>query len=75
MTDASEDRLSEMLADGWEIAGYSIQVLAAGAMTHSLLLRKAHELASITIVFNGAKELGRNFCQIAPMAPQKKGWF
>jgi len=36
-----EDKLASLLDEGWAIAGYSDNVLAAGAMTPSILLQKS----------------------------------
>jgi hypothetical protein len=48
-----------LLTDGWEIAGYAVTMMAAGAMTHSLLMRKGKNLRSVTVVVQGDREIGR----------------
>lgn len=40
------DRIRQMLASGWTVEGYSTVIMAAGAMTHSILLRNGDELVS-----------------------------
>lgn len=63
------DTLTNRLKDGWTIEGYSTTIMAAGAMTQSILLRKDDRLESVTIVVNGGQEVGRQFYTLAP-APQ-----
>lgn len=74
MADTERDRLAEMLADDWTIEGYSTTLMAAGAMTHSILLRKGDLLDAITIIMNGEKELGRTHQVLSPRPEKKKGW-
>lgn len=38
--------IRRMLDEGWTVEGYSTVIMAAGAMTHSILLRKGNELVS-----------------------------
>src|SRR5262245_14754897 len=71
----SQDILSERLSDGWTVAGYATTMLAAGAMTHSILLQKGTSLTEVTIYLNGEKEIARNSAVLAPMPPPKKGIF
>jgi len=76
MAEQGSDQLANMLADGWSIEGYSTTIMAAGAMTHSILLRKDRNLASVTIVVNAGQEVGRQFYSFSPVpspAP-KRGW-
>jgi hypothetical protein len=70
----TDDQLAQMLTDGWTIEGYSTTIMAAGAMTHSILLRKDAAISSLTVVVNGEKEVGRVLTPITPK-PEKKGWF
>jgi hypothetical protein len=71
------DQLADMLAEGWEIEGYSTTLMAAGAMTHAILLRSGDQLVSCTVVAMGDKELGRNFILLSPklQPAQQKGLF
>jgi len=63
----ADQQLTKMLAAGWTVRGYSTTIMAAGAMTHSILLqRKETELAQVTIVLSGSKELGRTFSYFSP---------
>jgi hypothetical protein len=81
MSAPNGDQLSDMLKDGWNVAGYSSCIMAAGALVHSLLLQKEAMLTNVTIVTSGDKELGRNmnaFCPNPPAPtepPKKKGFF
>jgi hypothetical protein len=75
MAEEQTDQLTEMLEDGWTVEGYSNTLMAAGAMTFSVLLRKENRLTAYTVVQNGAKEVVRHAKVLAPMQPQKKGWF
>jgi hypothetical protein len=43
------DGIQRMLDDGWTVAGYSTVLMAAGAMTHSILLKKGNELVTVNI--------------------------
>lgn len=67
--------LEQMLVDGWEIAGYSVSMMAAGALVHSTLLRKDTKLTAVSVGFNGAKELGRNVNDLTAITVPKKGFF
>ena len=71
------DEITEMLSEGWEIAGYSVALLAAGAHSHNILLRKGSMLNSVTIITQGENETGRIMNVIAPMPsqPERKGFF
>jgi hypothetical protein len=75
MVEAERDQLTEMLDAGWSIQGYSDTIMAAGAMTHSILLRKENQLAAVTIVRRNGKEMGRTINPLAPMPPPQMGWF
>lgn len=71
------DELTKLLSDGWVIAGYSVCMLAAGALSHNILLQKNNSLASITVLVNAGREIGRNTTILAPVAVSapKKGFF
>jgi len=72
MVEAKQDHLTELLEDGWSIEGYSNTMIARGAMTYSVLLRKANQLTAITIVRANGQELGRTINQLAPIPGVKK---
>lgn len=70
------DPFPEYLADGWEIAGYSVCMMAMGATAHYILLRKGNSLAQGGIIYNNG-EVGRSVKMISPKpepAP-KRGFF
>jgi hypothetical protein len=73
----ASDEIEQLLNDGWEIAGYSVCLMVAGALSHHVLLKKASELKSVAVVVNGGKELGRATTVLspAPIVPEKKGFF
>ena len=77
MSDENEDQLSEMLADGWEIAGYTVNMLAAGAQHYNILPRKGTNLTNFGILWSGQSELARVATVITPYVkpPAKKGFF
>jgi len=75
MAGREEDDLTEMLENGWEIAGYSVAMLAAGAISHNILLKKGPKLTSTTILTQGESETGRIVNVLAPMPEKKKGFF
>lgn len=75
MTEQTEDELTEMLADGWAIVGYTVNMLAAGAQHYNLLLRKDNRLVNFGILYNGPKELGRGATVLAPYTPSPKKGF
>lgn len=75
MSNQVDDKLLTLMESGWDIAGYSSNVLAAGAMTQSILLRKNNELISVAIVHMGDREVGRTFTPISPLHEKRKGWF
>lgn len=66
--------IQEMLKDGWEIAGYSTNVLHSGLFCHHILLRNDCELTTVTIT-SGKDEVGRGITQIAPAPEKKKGFW
>lgn len=70
------DPFPEYLADGWEICGYSVCMMAMGATAHYMLLRKGAQLAQGTVLNNG-KELARSVVMISPRPEPtaKKGFF
>lgn len=57
--------VARKLQEGWVVAGYSTTIMAAGAMTHSVLLQKGDRLDAFTVVAQGNKELGRNSITLA----------
>lgn len=70
------DELGAMLADGWEIVGYTVNMLAAGAQHYNILLRKGNSLTNYGILQNGSRELVRGATVLTPHAPMaKKGFF
>ena len=77
----SDNRLGEMLADGWQIVGHSVCMMAAGALSHHILLQKQADVTSLTRVTMGAKEVGRTWNVFAPVitlekvVPEKRGFF
>lgn len=78
MEERTKDQLNEMLKDGWAVSGYSVCMAAAGALVHNILLQKEECLQSISIITNGAKELGRSAHTFSPtlIEPiEKKGFF
>lgn len=74
MSDDDRDVLAERLAADWKVVGYSTTIMAAGAMTHSILLQKGDLLAAVTIVATGNKEAGRQHHAFSPRPEKKKGW-
>ena len=76
MTD-NADPFAEYLADGWDICGYSVTMMAMGATGHYFLLRKGEKLAQATYVVNNGKELvrGVNLITPKPEPAPKKGFF
>lgn len=73
----TNDELGQMLDDGWEIAGYTVNMLAAGAQHYNILLRKGNKLTNFGILRNGGSELGRGATVLTPHTPPpaKKGIF
>jgi hypothetical protein len=69
------DILTEMVATGWTVAGYSTAMMAAGAMVHSILMRDGDKLTTVNIIKTGDKEVGRTVDVFVPAPPKKKGWF
>lgn len=70
-----KDELADMLADGWEIAGYSHFITALGATSDQILLKKGSSVAVFTTFMNGGKELARAVRMISPRPAPKKGFF
>lgn len=77
MIEESKDELAELLDDGWEIAGYSVNMLAMGGNHHNILLRKGKALSNFSILLvNGNDTRG-----VIPLTPfektgqKKKGFF
>jgi hypothetical protein len=60
---SSEARLQEYLANGWTVKGFSSCMLAAGAMTHTVLLEfDGHLVTHTTVVLNGTAEGSNEVC-------------
>lgn len=74
MSQVEDDEIAKYLNDGWEIAGYSVFMMAAGATCQNILLRKGNSLATAMVLINGPKELARAVNMISPK-PAKKGFF
>lgn len=72
-----QDQLGQLLSEGWDVCGYSVCLMAAGATSQHILLRKDNSLATCIIVNNGGKELGRGISVLTPMAEvsKKRGFF
>ena len=70
-----EDKLGELLNDGWNINGYSVCITAGGSLVHNILLRKEHNVEVITVVKTGDNEDGRKHHVFVPAPEKKKGWF
>jgi len=68
-------RLTEMLENEWQVVGYSVCLMAMGATSHHTLLQKDSRLASLTVIMNGGKEIGRELVPLSPPMPLKKGLF
>jgi hypothetical protein len=78
MAELTGDEISNMLANGWVISGYSVCMAAAGALVHNVLMQKDRKLISISIGTNRGEEIGRNMHIFAPSPtepPKKKGFF
>ncbi len=75
MVGRTTDDLTTMLEEGWSIEGYAVALLAAGAHSHNILLRKENQLRSTTIITQGENETGRIVNELAPMPEKKKGFF
>lgn len=71
------EAIESYLDDGWEIAGYAVNMMVQGALAHHVMLRKGSNLTSVTVVSNGGTEIGRSALQLAPVSapPAKKGFF
>jgi hypothetical protein len=74
---SDQDELGKYLADGWEVCGYSVCLMALGATSQHILLKKGTSLATCIVVNNGGNELGRGVVMLSPPAPpaQKKGFW
>lgn len=72
-----DDQIGRLIRDGWSVKGYSTAMMAAGAITHSILLQRDMDVVTVNIVKAGAKEIGRTLDVFSP-PPAKakaKGWF
>lgn len=69
--------VEDYLKNGWEIAGYSVTMMAAGALVHNILLRKDAALTAVSVITNVNGELGRSVTKLAPKPAdtKKKGFF
>jgi hypothetical protein len=75
MADDSKDELGDMLADGWEVCGYTVNILPLGAQVFHILLRKENSLVNFVITKNGNQDV-RGSMVLAPYTPApKKGFF
>lgn len=70
------DPIQEYLNDGWEICGFSVCMMALGATSRHILLRKGNSLAE-AIILNNGRELARSVGLISPKPEleQKKGFW
>ena len=75
MADDGSDQIADMLNSGWDLAGYSVNMAAMGALMHNVLLRRGADLTSIVIVTQGDSETGRNVNILSPRPEKKKGFF
>ena len=73
--DAPEDKISELIEDGWDVRGYSVCVTAGGSLVHNFLLQKDKNLEGVSIVTSSDKEQGRRHHAFVPPPEKKKGWF
>ena len=72
------DELANMLADGWIVAGYSVCMMAAGALAHNILLQKDNSLRALIIGTSGENEVARQIHSFAPSqseSSKKKGFW
>lgn len=74
---SQDDELGQYLEDGWEVNGFSVCMMAAGATSQHILLRKGNSLVTFVYVNSGPKEIGRRMDVLTPMVavPPKKGFF
>ncbi len=77
MPDDQADELGDMLADGWGIAGYTVNMLAMGAQHFNTLLRKGNRLTNYSILWNNDQESIRGAITLSPTSRQtpKKGFW
>lgn len=66
-----------MLASGWEVCGYTVNMLAMGSQHYNILLRRGKGLVNFGILIDHGKEVGRGKTVLAPYAPPppKRGFF
>ncbi len=76
MTEQNDD-IEAYLSDGWEISGYPVCMMAAGATSHHILLRKGTSLATCTLLNPGPKEIARSVNVIVPkpISAEKKSFW
>ena len=60
------DQLAGWLDSGWNVVGYSTQMLAMGNITHFVLIQKSYALKSITILMDRQKIMGSTVTDLAP---------
>lgn len=75
MADDGSDQIANLLSTGWELAGYSVNMAAMGALMHNVLLRKGTDITSLVIVTQGDTETGRNVNVLSPRPKKEKGFF
>ena len=75
MSAQTEDKLVDLLSDGWSVIDYAVAMMAAGGMVHCILLQKGTALTTVNIGLMGEKEIGRTFVALSPAPAAKTGWF
>ena len=65
MATSDQNALAASLRDGWVVVGYPSTIMAAGAMTHSVLMQRDADLMTVTVVVNGGREIGRTIIPLA----------
>lgn len=76
MAEALQFDLTEMLAKGWEITGYSTCLSQLGVITHHVLLRSGTDLVTATFLIQAGVEKERYLNRLSPAPPpKKKGFF
>lgn len=74
---AEGDELGAMLEAGWEVSGYTVNMLAMGAQHINILLRKGNSLVNFGILINNGQEMARAKTVLTPFSPPppKRGFF